>query len=83
MILDIGSKNEIYNIGNIESVKLIDLIEYCKNKLGSHSNINFIDIPKFHDQVQCKDFHMSTKKLYELGFKPDYSLEQSLDMLCH
>lgn len=83
LILDKGNKNEIYNIGNTESIKLIDVIQYCKNKLNSFSNINYIDIPKFHDQVQCKDFHMDTKKLYELGFKPDYSLEQSLDILCH
>lgn len=82
LILDQSNKNEIYNIGNLESTKIIDIIDYCKTKLNSKSKINFIDTPKFHEQVQTKDFHMNTKKLYDLGFKPKFSLEETLNILC-
>lgn len=83
LILENGNKNEIYNIGNTESTKIIDIIEYCKKRLNSKSKINFIDTPKFHEQVQTKDFHMNTKKLYNLGFKPQFSLEETLNILCN
>lgn len=83
LVLEKGNKNEIYNIGNTESTKIIDIIDYCKKRLNSKSRINFIDIPKFHEQVQTKDFHMNTKKLYDLGFKPKFSLEKTLDILCY
>lgn len=82
LILEKAEKNQIYNIGNIESIKIIDLIEYCRKLLGSKSKINIIDAPIFHQQVQAKDFHMDTNKLYSLGFKPKYSLEDTLKILC-
>jgi nucleoside-diphosphate-sugar epimerase len=82
LVLDKGEKDQIYNIGNTESVKLIDIIYYCKKILNSESKINFIDPPLFHQQVQAKDFHMNINKLYSLGFKPKYSLEDTLKILC-
>jgi len=82
LVMEKGSLNEIYNIGNFESFKIIDIIHYCKEKLNSKSRINFIDTPKFHKQVQTKDFHMNTTKLYDLGFKPKFTLEETLNILC-
>jgi len=82
LVIQKGNKNEIYNIGNKESAKMIDIINYCKNRLNSKSKINLIDTPKFHQQVQIKDFHMNTDKLHSLGFQEKFSLEQSLNILC-
>lgn len=82
LVIDSNSSEEIYNIGDKQSTKLIDIITYCKNRLKSTSKLNFIDAPKFHNQVQSKDFHMDTKKLENLGFKPKYKLEETLNDLC-
>jgi nucleoside-diphosphate-sugar epimerase len=60
----------------------MDIIDYCKNKLNSKSVIKIIETPKFHEQVQTKNFWMDTSKLQSLGFKPKYSLEQTLNILC-
>jgi len=81
LITDNG-KETIYNIGNKESTRMIDIIDYCKNKLNSKSKINVIESPKFHQQVQAKNFHMNIDKLESLGFKPKYSLEDTLNILC-
>jgi len=82
LIIDSGNKNEIYNIGNKESVKMIDIISYCKKKINSKSKINFIETPAFHKQVQTANFYMDVHKLYNLGFKPKFSLEETLNTLC-
>jgi nucleoside-diphosphate-sugar epimerase len=75
-------ENSIYNIGNSESVKLIDVIYFCKKYLSSKSKISIIQTPEFHKQVQTKDFHMETQKLQNLGFTPKFSLEETLKSLC-
>ena len=81
LITDNGQET-IYNIGSKESTRMIDIIDYCKNKLNSKSKINVIESPKFHQQVQAKNFHMNIDKLESLGFKPKYSLEDTLNILC-
>jgi nucleoside-diphosphate-sugar epimerase len=82
LVTEKGHKNTIYNIGSNNSTKIIDIVDFCKNRLNSKSKINFIDTPAFHQQVQTKDFHMNTDKLYNLGFKPNFSLEKTLSALC-
>lgn len=82
LIMKKAETNQIYNIGDNTSTKLIDIIDYCKNKLSSKSTIRTIEIPKFHQQVQTKNFWMDTTKLQSLGFKPKYSLEETLNKLC-
>ena len=82
LILDNGISDEVYNIGDKQSTKLTDIIHFCKENLNSKSTLNFIDAPKFHDQVQSKDFHMDTSKLQNLGFQPKYNLEDILKFLC-
>ena len=82
LVIQKGQDNQIYNIGDNKSTKLMDIIDYCKNKLNSKSIIKMIETPKFHQQVQTKNFWMDTSKLQSLGFKPKYSLEDTLDILC-
>jgi len=81
--LILKSGNEpIYNVGSEQSVKLIEIIDFCKTFLCSKSKINIISTPQFHQQVQTKNFHMRTDKLLNLGFKPKYSLEETLKLIC-
>ena len=82
LVLDKGNLNETYEIGDIKSYRLIDMINYCGHKLNSKSNLKVIDTPTFHQIVQMKDFHMNTDKLVALGFKPEYNIWESLDLLC-
>lgn len=82
LVIQKGQDNQIYNIGDNKSTKLMDIIDYCKNKLDSKSIIKMIETPKFHQQVQTKNFWMDTSKLQSLGFKPKYSLEDTLNILC-
>jgi nucleoside-diphosphate-sugar epimerase len=82
LIMEKGQTNQIYNIGDYKSTKLMDIIDYCKNRLNSKSIIKVIETPKFHQQVQTKNFWMDTSKLQSLGFKPKYSLEDTLNILC-
>lgn len=74
--------NETWNIGDTTSYKLIELIDYCKEKIGSKSNIKRIPIPNFHKTVQIKDFWFDTKHLYNMGFKKQYSIQETLSNLC-
>lgn len=77
-----GVIDSIYNVGSIESVKLIEIIDFCKTFLNSKSKLKLIHAPKFHQQVQTKDFHMDTTKLRNLGFEPKYTLEDALKNIC-
>lgn len=82
LIMDKGNTNEIYNIGRESSFKLIDIIEYCQDRLNSKSEIKIIPQPDFHKQVQVVNFHMNVEKLSELGFYPQYNMMQIMDELC-
>lgn len=82
LVHNFGRINDTYNIGSTESTKLIDVIDYCRTLLNSKSKLNFIDAPKFHTQVQTKNFHMDTTKLKNLGFEPIHNLTDTLKQLC-
>ncbi len=82
IILDGGEINTSYNIGDNQSYRLVDLIEYCKSKINSKSELKVIETPHFHSVVQVKDYFMNTEKIRELGFVPDYNIWQTLDELC-
>jgi nucleoside-diphosphate-sugar epimerase len=66
-----GELNSIYNIGAPESVRLIDLIEHARDRLGSISSITRVPVPPFHKIVQVPDFWMNTDKVKALGFTPE------------
>lgn len=83
LVTEKGDINSIYEIGDTESYKLIDLVNYAKDLLKSKSNINIIDTPEFHKIVQIKDFWMNTEKLYELGFQKRYNIFDTISILCN
>jgi nucleoside-diphosphate-sugar epimerase len=77
-----GDLNQIYNIGSGVPTRICDIIELAKKELDSPSEINYIDPPEFHKNVQNKDFWMNVDKLHSLGFEPKHSLEYIIKDLC-
>ncbi len=74
-----GSPNEIYNIGRGESHKMVDIIDYAIDRVESFSKIVWVPVPDFHKIVQVQDFFLDTTKLRNLGFKPKYTIWESVD----
>ena len=77
-----GKKNEIYNVSSGKPTKLKDIINLAIKFTDSKSKINFIKTPTFHSNVQSKDFWMDNKKITELGFKQNISIEEIVSELC-
>ena len=71
--------NGITNIGARESTKMIDLITYAINVMGSKSKVVRVPVPAFHRAIQVPDFFMSTTKLQSLGFTPEMNAYQAVD----
>lgn len=82
LVIDKGNNGKIYNIGTGESFKIGDLCEYCIAITKSKSQIKIIPTPKFHQQVQVKDYFMNISELKKLGFKPKYHIWETLNRLC-
>jgi len=74
-----GKPNTIYNIGAPQSVRMIDLIEHAKWKVGSDSIINVVPAPAFHKIVQTQDFWLDTARISGLGFVPEMDAFQAVD----
>lgn len=73
--------NQIINIGSSKSRQMKDLINYCRDKLNSESEIVSIETPDFHKLVQAHMIFLSTSKLKNLGFKPKYTIWDALDKI--
>ena len=58
------------------------MIELSKKVTNSSSEINYINQPEFHAKVQNKDFWMENKKITELGFRQNISIEEIVRELC-
>ena len=50
--------------------------------INSKSQINTIEPPEFHKNVQVQDFWMNVEKIKSLGFVPEYTLEEGLKNMC-
>lgn len=81
LIIRQGELNTIYNVGTGIPVKFRSAIDYVLDKTGSTSKITEINQSDFHKIVQNKSFYMNCDKLKNLGFVPQYSIEQALDQL--
>lgn len=68
LVISNGDANSIYNIGNGEPVKFIDIIEYAKS-LGSTSEITFAESEVSYDYLS-----MNVDKLKSLGYRPTYTV---------
>lgn len=82
LIVEKGPVNQIYNVGNGEQVKIIDIINYVIEKTQSKSIINSVTPPLLHCVVQPqKDFYFDITKLQSLGYQRTVSLWQSIDRI--
>jgi len=73
--------NEIYNVGNEISYNVKKLLYYVYRRSGSRSRITEIDVPAFHKIVQVSDFRMDISKLKNLGYKPQFTIRNTIDKL--
>ena len=77
--LAMSGNDPIYNISNGSSQKFKDLISIAFSYIGTSSNVwDKLQKPEFHSVVQAKNVFLSNKKLAELGYKPEISMEDTL-----
>lgn len=80
LVMEKGCTESIYNIGNQNPVMFKDAVNYAANKIGSASNILYADnLPE--NKNQPYSFYMDCNKLFDLGYKPKYSIENIIDEL--
>ena len=82
LICSKSPKNQIYNVGGGNPIKIKTIFKLAKDKIKSNSKISSIRSPEFHQLVQPKDFWMDNTKLKSLGFKPKYNLDRIVSSLC-
>jgi len=78
LVMRKGNLNEIYNIGTEPAQVFMDMISFGARALNTTSRIEFIEQKDFHKKVQVKSFAMDCSKLYNLGFQPRYSIQDSI-----
>jgi nucleoside-diphosphate-sugar epimerase len=81
LVIEKGPVNEIYNIGNGEPVRIVDVINYAVNKTNSTSEIIPISPTHLHNVVQTKHFYADVSKLKSLGYQRKVSLHESIDRI--
>tara|TARA_B100000035_G_scaffold126111_1_gene107344 strand:- start:1976 stop:2830 length:855 start_codon:yes stop_codon:yes gene_type:complete len=81
-VIDDGDLNTTYNIGSGRPTSIAEIVDAAVPVLGSLSDIDTIDPPKFHKDVQTQDFYLDTTKLQKLGFKPSMDYVEIVESLC-
>jgi len=79
IVMEKGELDTIYNIGNSEPIKFIDMLDYAKKITNSKSNFNTIPQPEFHKTVQVLSMWMKAEKLKALGYEPLIDKEQMIE----
>ena len=78
LVIYMGKSNSIYNIGNPENYRFINMLNIAAKELGYTIPFNFIQQKEFHKQVQAKSFFMNTDKLQDLGFEPVFGMKEMI-----
>jgi len=68
LCLEKSNKNEIINIASGISHDIFSLINFCKLKLNSNSEIESIPAPDFHKTVQIENIYLNVDKLKKIGY---------------
>ncbi len=80
LVINNGELNSIYNIGNGKPIIFRDIIRYARDAMDSGSEIRTIEQKEFHKKVQSsRSFFMDNTKLRELGYRPEYTINQTID----
>lgn len=81
LVLDSDRKHLIYNISNGQSYLFRDLVEFSSSYSQSKGNIWDMEKPDFHATVQVDDVFLSNERLKELGYKPEFTIWQTLQTI--
>lgn len=81
LVIEQGEIDSIYNISNGNSLRFRDIIDYVHEKLVSQSTITCIPQREFHKIVQVKTMYLDNSRLQSLGYRPQFSINQTLDKL--
>ena len=79
--MDLAELNDVINISSGEKTKFIDIMNYCKVRLGSKSEFSSVEPSDFHKIVQVKDMWIDTSKLSEKGLELRYDIWEGLNTL--
>jgi nucleoside-diphosphate-sugar epimerase len=84
LVVNKGEFNAIYNIGNGKPIIFRDIIRYARDAMDSGSEIRTIEQKEFHKKVQSsRSFFMDNSKLRALGYRPEYTINQTIDDIMH
>jgi len=84
LVVQQGEINSIYNIGNGKPIIFRDIVRYARDAMDSASELRTIEQKEFHKKVQSsRSFFMDNTKLRELGYRPEYSIQQTIDDIIH
>ncbi len=84
LVVQQGEVNSIYNIGNGKPIIFRDIVRYARDAMDSASELRTIEQKEFHKKVQSsRSFFMDNTKLRELGYRPEYSIQQTIDDIIH
>ena len=81
-LMESSNTNEIYNIGTGISCSFREIIDYCKEKVGSQSKILDVPFPKDQEFLQIKNMTLNVDKLKLHDFTSKLLITQGLDEMC-
>ena len=74
--LDVKKEFDIYNLGNNETVQLMDLINLIEDNLGKKADINLMPMQKGDIESSCADIE---KGKLDLNYNPKTSIEMGVE----
>ena len=77
-----SAPNQIYNVGSGVSRTFREIIEYCKDRVGSTSEVIDVPFPDEQQYLQIKNMTINVDKLENYGFVPKLDIDTGLDMMC-
>lgn len=84
LVVSKGELNSIYNIGNGQPIIFRDIVRYARDAMDSASELRTIEQKEFHKKVQSsRSFFMDNTKLRSLGYRPNYTIQQTVDDIIH
>ena len=80
LVVNSGEFNSVYNVGNGKPIIFRDVIRYARDAMDSASELRTIEQKEFHKKVQSsRSFYMDNTKLRDLGYRPEYTIQQTVD----
>lgn len=83
LILEKGKVNEIYNVSNGEALLFKVLIEMATEIAGKKPYTQEIPPSEFHKVVQVENMVLDNTKLRELGYRPRYSVKDTISRIVY